>query len=125
MSMPSVAPAPHSRRLSASNVRRSEPALAPSAARTASSLSRRTVRARIKFADVGAGDDEDESGRGEQDPQHRARAGGDLVAQEDGANAEVGFRGIGFGMALIIVPWTALSSARADSRVCAGSEAAE
>ena len=39
---------------------------------------------------------------------------------EDGVNAEVGFRGIGFGMALIIAPSTALSSARADSSVWPG-----
>ena len=39
-----------STRLSASSVRRSAPLLAPSAARTASSPSRRTERARIRFA---------------------------------------------------------------------------
>ena len=47
---PSTAPVPQSTRLSASSVRRSVAALAPSAARTASSDSRRTVRARIRFA---------------------------------------------------------------------------
>ena len=46
----SIAPAPHRSRLSASSVRRSAVALAPSAARTASSPSRRTDRARIRFA---------------------------------------------------------------------------
>ena len=45
-----IAPAPHSSTLSASSVRRSAPALAPSAARTASSPSRRTDRARIRLA---------------------------------------------------------------------------
>ena len=50
MSTPRVAPAPQSSRLSASSVRRSAPALAPSAARTASSPSRRTDRARIRLA---------------------------------------------------------------------------
>ena len=44
------APAPHSTRLSASSVRLSAPAFAPRAARTASSPSRRTERARIRFA---------------------------------------------------------------------------
>ena len=50
LNTPSAAPAPHSSRLSASSVRRSAPVLAPSAARIASSLSRRTVRARIRLA---------------------------------------------------------------------------
>ena len=48
--MPSTAPAVQSTRLSASSVRRSAPGPAPSAARTASSPSRRTDRARIRFA---------------------------------------------------------------------------
>ena len=43
-------PTPQSTRLSASSVRRSAAGLAPSAARTASSPSRRTDRARIRFA---------------------------------------------------------------------------
>ena len=47
---PSSAPALQSRRLSASSMRRSAPLLAPSAARIASSPSRRTVRVRIKLA---------------------------------------------------------------------------
>ena len=50
ISTPSTAPAPHSSRLSASSVRRSSHGRAPSAARTASSPSRRTERARIRFA---------------------------------------------------------------------------
>ena len=50
ISTPSAAPAPHSNTLSASRVRRNAPALAPSAARTASSPSRRTERARIRLA---------------------------------------------------------------------------
>ena len=45
-----MAPAPQSSRLSASSVRRSAPVLAPSAARIASSPSRRTERARIRLA---------------------------------------------------------------------------
>ena len=49
-STPRMAPAPQSTRLSASSVRRNAPRLAPRAARTASSPSRRTDRARIKFA---------------------------------------------------------------------------
>ena len=47
---PSTAPVPQRSRLSASSVRRSVAVLAPSAARTASSDSRRTLRARIRFA---------------------------------------------------------------------------
>ena len=47
---PRIAPAPHNTRLSASSVRRKAPLLAPSAARTASSPSRRTDRARIRLA---------------------------------------------------------------------------
>ncbi len=50
LSTPSVAPAPQSRRLSASKTRRSAPVVAPSAARIDSSPSRRTVRDRIKLA---------------------------------------------------------------------------
>ena len=49
-STPSTAPAPHKTRLSASSVRRSAPGLAPRAARTASSPSRRIDRARIRLA---------------------------------------------------------------------------
>ena len=45
-----MAPAPHRTRLSASSVRRSAAAEAPSAARIASSPSRRTDRARIRLA---------------------------------------------------------------------------
>ena len=45
-----AAPATHSSRLSANRVRRKAPVLAPSAARMPSSLSRRTVRARIRLA---------------------------------------------------------------------------
>ena len=50
LNTPINAPAPHSSKLSASSVRRSEPVVAPSAARIESSPSRRTVRAKIKFA---------------------------------------------------------------------------
>ncbi len=48
--MPSTAPETQSTRLSASSVRLSAAGLAPRAARTASSPSRRTDRARIRFA---------------------------------------------------------------------------
>src|ERR1700746_2080149 len=47
---PTAAPAPQSKRLSASSMRRSAPVLAPSAARVANSPSRRTVRVRIRLA---------------------------------------------------------------------------
>jgi hypothetical protein len=50
LSTPSAAPAPQSSRLSASRTRRSAALLAPSAARTTSSPSRRMVRARIRLA---------------------------------------------------------------------------
>src|ERR1700685_4279652 len=50
LTTPMAAPAPHSRRLSANSMRRNAPLLAPSATRTASSPSRRTVRARIRLA---------------------------------------------------------------------------
>src|SRR5690348_17910935 len=50
MATASTAPLAQSRTLSASNVRRSAPVPAPSAARIASSPSRRTDRARIRFA---------------------------------------------------------------------------
>ena len=50
MHAPRAAPAVHSTRLSASKDRRSVPELAPSAARTVSSPSRRTVRDRIRLA---------------------------------------------------------------------------
>ena len=48
--MPSTAPVTHNTRLSASSVRRRAPGLAPSAARTANSPSRRTERARMRLA---------------------------------------------------------------------------
>jgi hypothetical protein len=50
LSTPSAAPAPQSRRLSARRTRRSAAVLAPSAARTTSSPSRRIVRAKIRLA---------------------------------------------------------------------------
>ena len=50
MSRPMAAPATHNSRLSANRVRRKATVLAPSAARIPSSFSRRTVRARIRFA---------------------------------------------------------------------------
>ncbi len=50
LNTPSNAPAPQSNRLSASRVRRRAAVPAPSAARMANSFSRRTVRARIRFA---------------------------------------------------------------------------
>ncbi len=50
ISSPIEAPATHSSRLSANRVRRRAMVLAPSAARMPSSLSRRTVRARIRLA---------------------------------------------------------------------------
>ena len=49
-STPRAAPTPHSSRLSTSSVRRRAPAVAPSEARMASSPSRRTERARMRFA---------------------------------------------------------------------------
>ena len=50
LNTPSVAPAPHNRRLSANSVRRNAPVLAPRAARIESSPSRRMVRARMRLA---------------------------------------------------------------------------
>ena len=50
LSTPNKAPPPQSNKLSASKVRRSMALLAPRAARTANSPSRRTERARIRFA---------------------------------------------------------------------------
>jgi hypothetical protein len=50
MMTPRMAPVPHNSRLSASSVRRSAVRVAPSAARTASSPSRLTDRARIRLA---------------------------------------------------------------------------
>ena len=87
---PSTAPLPQRIRLSASSVRRSVPLLAPSAARTASSPSRRTLRARIRFATFEHGDDEHEARGREQDEQHGARPRGDLIAQRHRVDAEIG-----------------------------------
>ena len=42
-----------------------------------------------EIGDVGAGDDEDEPGRGEQHEENVARAGSDLIAEELGVNAVV------------------------------------
>ena len=62
LSTPIAAPAPQRRRLSANSMRRSAAVLAPRAARTASSPSRRTVRARIRLTlTCAAGDDEDQT----------------------------------------------------------------
>ena len=72
ISTPSIAPAPQSTRLSASSVRRSAPVLAPSAARTASSPSRRTERARIRFATFEQAMTKTSAGRREQNQQHRS-----------------------------------------------------
>ncbi len=53
-----------------------------------------------QVGDVGAGDDEDQAGRGEQHQQHGPRAGRNLVAQAHGVDAEIAVRRIGFGMLL-------------------------
>ena len=53
-----------------------------------------------QIGDVRAGDDEDQHRRGQQHQQHGSGARRDLIAQAHGFDAEVGFRGIGFGMFL-------------------------
>ena len=63
---------------------------APSAARTASSPSRRTERARIRLATFEHAITNTSAGRGEQHQQHRSGRRRDLVAQQHGVDAEVG-----------------------------------
>ena len=78
---PSTAPAPQRTRLSASSVRRSAPGPAPSAARTASSPSRRTERARIRLATFEHAMTNTSAGRAKQHEQNRSRGGRDLIAE--------------------------------------------
>ena len=86
---PRMAPAPQSSRLSASSVRRSAPALAPSAARIASSPSRRTERARIRLATFEHAMTKT-SAEAASSTSSTVRAGDDdLIAQADGVDAEV------------------------------------
>ena len=100
MATPRMAPAPQSSRLSASSVRRSAPVLAPSAARMASSPSRRTDRARIRFATFEHAMTKI-SADAASSTSSTVRAGDDdLIAQADGVDAEVARRRIRLGMLL-------------------------
>ncbi len=95
---PSTAPVPQSTRLSASRVRRSveragaergadrELAFAPHGSRE------------DQVRDVRHRDHEHEAGRRKKDEQHRARLGGDLIAQPDRIDPEVGLRRVRLGM---------------------------
>ena len=100
MTIASIAPAPHSSRLSARSVRRSAPALAPSAARIASSPSRRTERARIRLATFEQATTKT-SAEAASSTSSTVRAGDDdLIAQADRVDAEVRLRRIRLGMLL-------------------------
>ena len=87
---PSTAPAPQSSRLSASSVRRRR-RLAPERGADGEFAFAADGARENQIGDVGAGDDEDEHRRGEQHQQDGPGARGDLVAQADGVDAEVGF----------------------------------
>ena len=87
---PRMAPAPHSTRLSASSVRRSAPRLAPSAARTASSPSRRTERARIRFATFEHAMTNTTPAAASKQEQDRTRRRGDLFAKRRDGQVHVG-----------------------------------
>ena len=85
-----MAPAPQSSRLSASSVRRSAPALAPSAARMASSPSRRTERARIRFATFEHAMTKTSADAASSTSRTVLRGRRDLIAQPHGIDPEVG-----------------------------------
>ena len=72
--------------------------LAPSAARTASSPSRRTERARIRLATFEQAMTNTTAGGGEQHEQDRPRRRGDLIAQRRDAQLDVGLRRVRLGV---------------------------
>ena len=98
ISTPITAPVPHSSRLSASRVRRSALARAPSAARTASSPSRRTERARIRFATFEHAITKTSAEAASSTRRTVRGWRNDLVAQLHGVDAEVRLGGIVLGM---------------------------
>ena len=120
LSTPSAAPAPQSRRLSASRTLRSAPLVAPSAARIDSSPSRRTVRDRIRFATF-------EHAMTKTSPEAASSTSSTVLALEVicsrsslASIRKSACAGYSAGCALTIAPWTVRSSARADSRVAPG-----
>ena len=120
ISTPRTAPAPQSTRLSASSVRRSAEVLAPSAARTASSPSRRTDRARIRFATL-----EQAIRNTRPDAASRisstVRAGAAISSRSGRASIlKFAFGEYDSGCERTIAEWTVASSARALSSVAPG-----
>ena len=120
ISTPSAAPAPHSSRLSASSVRRSAPVLAPSAARIASSPSRRTVRARTRLATF-------EHAMMKTRPAAASSTSSTVLAfdviwsrSRTALMRTSAFAEYASGCCCTIEAWTARSSARADSSVAPG-----
>ena len=75
--------------------------LAPSAARTANSPSRRTVRARIRLATLEHAMMKTSAEAASRTSRTGPSAGGNLVAEEFGVNAVVALSGIGFGVLLL------------------------
>ena len=98
MSTPRTAPAPHSTRLSASSVRRSAPWLAPRAARTASSPSRRTERARIRLATFEQAMTKTTAAAARSTSRIGPRRRRDLIAQRRHGQLHVGSRRVGLGV---------------------------
>ena len=98
LSTPSAAPAPQSRRLSASRTRRSAAVLAPSAGPNHQLAFAANRPRQNQVGHIGTGDDEDQSRRGQQHPKHGPGFGRNLVAQKHRVNAEVRLRRIRLGM---------------------------
>ena len=120
ISTPENAPAPQSSRLSASSVRRSAPVLAPSAARIASSPSRRTDRARIRFATFEQAMMKI-SADAASSTSSTVRARDVIWSRSRTASIrKSAFGGYDSGCSFTIAPWTVRSSARAASRVAPG-----
>ena len=100
MITPMIAPAPQSSRLSASNMRRSAPVLAPERGTNREFAFAANGARENQVGHVRAGDDEDQAGGSEQHQQNGARAGSNLVAEHPGINAVAGVIGIRIGMVL-------------------------
>jgi hypothetical protein len=120
LTTPSAAPAPQSRRLSASSTRRSAAVEAPSAVRTTSSPSRRIVRAKIKFATL-------EQAIRKTNPDAASSTQSTVLALEviwsrrnTASMRKSALAGYASGCSFMMAPCAAFSSARACSSVAPG-----
>ena len=124
LSTPSAAPALQSTRLSANSVRRNVPVPAPSAARIASSPSRRTVRARTRLATLEhAMTNTSADAASRTSSTVRAR---DVIWSRSSTASmrKSAFAEYASGCSFTIAPWTTRSSALADSRFAPGASLA-